>query len=302
MKAMILAAGPGTRLRPLTEKKPKALIPVANRPIIARNIDYLKMFGVENIAVNAHYHYQQILDYLNGGKPFGIEIDVKVEPEILGTGGGIRNCLNFMDRGPFIVINSDILTNIDLALAYDYHKESGNIATLVVHHCEPFNQIAIDKHCQVVDIGRKNDTNRLAFTGIHIMEPEILHYIPEHGYSDIIDCYRRLIHSRESINTLISENHYWHDIGTLKSYISTNKEIMCKSNRPFLIGSDSHIPPSVMFEDWAVIGERVYLEDNVKIKRSILWDDVTVKSNKRIVDSIVTSCKMIDTDLINKIY
>ena len=97
MKAMILAAGLGTRLGPLTEERPKALMPLVNIPIIARSIEYLKTFGVRNIAVNAHHHYQQILDYLNRGIPFGMDIETRVEDEILGTGGGIKNFQDFFD-------------------------------------------------------------------------------------------------------------------------------------------------------------------------------------------------------------
>ena len=301
MKAMILAAGLGTRLGPLTEKKPKALMPVANMPIIARNINYLKMFGVHNIAVNTHHHYQQILDYLDGGKPFGIDIEVRVETEILGTGGGIRNYRDFLDSGPFIVINSDILTNIDLANAYEYHKKSGNIATLILHYCEPFNQIRVDKKHQVIEIAQKNNPDRLAFTGMHIMEPEILQYIPEQGYSDIMDCYRRLIHSGESIGAYISETHYWHDIGTLEGYISANKEVLGR-DRAFSIGHGSYLAPSVILEEWAVVGEKAYLGDGVKIQRSILWDNVKVKHSTRISDSIVTSFKEVDIDLNKEVY
>lgn len=302
MKAIVLAAGLGTRLRSLTKKRPKALMPVVNRPIIARNIDYLKMFGVSKITVNAHHHYQQILDYLDGGKPFDIDIDVKVEPEILGTGGGIRNCLSFLDRESFIVINSDILTNMDLTRACEYHNKSGSIATLLLHHREPYNQIRIDEKCRVIDISRKNEPERLAFTGIHIMEPDILQYIPGQGYSDIIDCYNKMILSGESISAYISDKHYWHDIGTLEGYINANKEILTKDYSPFQTGIDSNIASSVELEEWAVIGERAYLESNVKICRSILWDNVKIKDNIKIIDSIVTSSKEVENDLVNKIF
>jgi mannose-1-phosphate guanylyltransferase len=301
MKAMILAAGLGTRLGPLTEKKPKALMPVVNMPIIARSINYLKMFGVNNIAVNTHHHYQQILDYLAYGKPFGIDIEVRVETEILGTGGGIRNFRDFLDSGTFIVINSDILTNIDLANAYEYHKKSGNIVTLILHYCEPFNQIRVDNKHQIIEIAQKNNPDRFAFTGIHIMEPEILKHIPEHGYSDIMDCYRRLIHAGESIGAYISERHYWHDIGTLDGYISANKEVLGRDTH-FPIGHGAYLAPSVVLEEWAVIGEKAHLGDGVKIKRSILWDNVRVKDSTTIIDSVVTSCNAVDTDLYNKIY
>ena len=302
MKAMILAAGLGTRLGPLTEERPKALMPVVNIPIIARNIEYLKTFGVRNIAVNTHHHYQQILDYLDRGRPFGIDIETRVEDEILGTGGGIKNYQDFFDSGSFIVLNSDILADIDLAMAYEHHKKAGNIATLILHNREPFNQIRVDSRGQVIEITHKNDPDMLAFTGIHIMEPEVLDYIPGKYYSDIIDCYRILIQSGGSIGAYISESHYWHDIGTLEGYISANKELLARRDEPFSIESGSYLSSSVILEGWAVVGKKACLGDRVKIQRSILWDNVTVKDNIRITDSVVTSRMVVDTDLDNEIY
>src|SRR4030042_3831124 len=103
MKAMILAPGLGTRLGPLTEERPKALMPVVNIPIIARNIEYLRTFGVQDIAVNTHHHYQQILDYLDRGRPFGVDIETKGEADILGTGGGVKHFRDSLTCGSYIV-------------------------------------------------------------------------------------------------------------------------------------------------------------------------------------------------------
>ena len=98
MKAMILAAGLGTRLLPLTEQKPKVLMPVVNEPVIGRVVGYLKRHGIKSLVVNVHHHSQQMINYLDGGRPFGMEIDVRVEPEILGTGGGIKNTEDFWGK------------------------------------------------------------------------------------------------------------------------------------------------------------------------------------------------------------
>jgi len=302
MKAMILAAGLGTRLQPLTTKKPKALIPVVNRPIIGRTIDYLKKHGVTRIVVNAHHHFQQIRDYLNDGKGFGLDIEVFVEPEILGTGGGIKNASDFWDDDPFIVINSDILTDIDLGHVYEHHRESGNIVTLALHDCEPFNQIRIDNNQKIIDIAPNKEPGRLAFTCIHIIEPELLSHIPDSGYSDIIDCYRRLIQFNKSINAYLAKDHYWHDIGNADNYIKANKEILGLGEESFSIGTDSKMDPSVKFEGWAIVGENTYLEKDVEICRSILWDNVRVSKGIKITDSIVTSFSALEKDLIGEVY
>jgi mannose-1-phosphate guanylyltransferase len=300
MKAIILAAGLGTRLKSLTEKRPKALMPIVNRPVISRNIDYLKFHGVREIAVNAHHHSMQIVDYLKNGGPFGVEMDVRVEQDILGTGGAIKNFSDFWGKEPFIVINGDILTDINLINAYKYHLDSGNIATMILHDYGPFNQVMVN-NSQVIDISRQKSTGGIAFTGIHILNPAILDYIPESGYSDIINCYNKLIRSGAAIGAYVSENHYWRDIGTPESYISANREFMEFENQSFAVGASSTIAPSTKFKGWAAVGEGAVLESGVEIERSIIWENVTVKEGVRIVDSVVTSSKEIECDLIKEI-
>jgi NDP-sugar pyrophosphorylase family protein len=297
MKAMILAAGLGTRLRPLTDKKPKALMPVANMPIIDRVIGYLIDHGVTRIIVNAHHHSRQILDHLQGDRPFGIEIETRVEPEILGTGGGIKNTADFWDDAPFIVMNSDILTDIDLSRAYGYHQESGAPATLVLHDCDPYNQIQTDGHHHITEISSSQGPGRLAFTGIHILDPAILSFIPDTGFSNIIDCYRELISSGEPVKGFLSEGHYWHDIGTVAGYTEANRRLLGLLQNSFLVGPGGRLDASVRLEDWAIVGENAHLERDVEIRRSILWEGVKVEKGVRIIDSIVTSFREVKQDL-----
>jgi NDP-sugar pyrophosphorylase family protein len=300
MKAIILAAGLGTRLKSLTENRPKALMPIVNRPVIARNIEYLKSFGVKNIAVNAHHHYRQIVDYLRDGESFGMELVVRVEKDILGTGGAIKNLSDFCREEPFIVMNGDILTDINLTSAYEYHINSGNIATMILHDYGPFNQVMINNG-QVVGIPRQKSTGGLAFTGMHILSPLILYHIPGPGYSDIIDCYNKLLDSGAGIGAYVSENHYWRDIGNPESYIAANREFLGFEKQSFAVGPGSAIAPSVKFKEWAAVGEGAVIERGVEIERSILWDHVSVRSGVRIIDSVVTSLKEVNRDLTGEI-
>ncbi len=300
MKAMILAAGLGTRLRPLTDRKPKALMPVVNKPVMGRVIQYLKEQGINSIVANAHHHYQQVVHYLDEGRPFGLHIDVRVEPEILGTGGGIKNTSDFWDSEPFLVMNSDILTNINLGPAYEQHRNSGVLATLILHDFEPFNQIQSDDQGIITDISPQSTPGRWAFTGIHIMEPELLSHIPEGEFSDIIDCYRRLIRTGKSVRAYFTSGHHWHDIGTVGSYIEANRALL--SEEPFSIGRACQVDSSVRLEEWAIVGEKTRLEKDVVIRRSILWDQVRVKEGKRVIDTVVTSSREVDCDLVGSIY
>jgi len=298
MKAMILAAGLGTRLFPLTRFRPKALVPIVNKPIIGRTIEYLKGHGVSKIIVNAHHHHGQLLDYLGGGKAFGLEIEARVEPVILGTGGGIKNTEDFWHGESFLVINGDILTNIDLNDVRKFHQDSGALVTLVLHDREPFNQVKMENDHRISDIGHGNMPDRLAFTGIHIINPRALKHIPRDQFSDIITCYRDLIALREPIKAYVAQGHYWFDVGTIASYVEANRKLL---KEPFAIAHDCYVGPGVKFEEWAIVGARSHLEKDVEIRRSILWEEVSVEQGVRIEDSIVTSSQAVARDLVGKI-
>jgi NDP-sugar pyrophosphorylase family protein len=300
MKAMILAAGFGTRLRPLTDQVPKALVPVLNRPAIGWVIDYLKSHGATDIVVNAHHHYQQIVDYLREGLPFGVRIEVRVENRILGTGGGIRNALDFWNHESFVVINSDILTTLDLRRAYEDHRASGRLATLVLHNCGPYNQIELDGLGNIGRISRSGGVGKLAFTGIHVLNPELLYHIPDGRFSNIIDCYRQLIRSGCPVGSWMSEGHDWHDIGTIEGYMNANRAAL--GNDTWHVGVGCHLDSNVKLRDWAVLGKGCHLGEGVEIRRSILWEGVHVKKGRKIMDSIVTLFKEVDRDLHDEIY
>jgi len=139
MKAMIPAAGMGERLQPLNNVYPKVLAPVVNTPVIDRIIQFLTAHKVEKIIINAHHHYQMIRDDLKGGNHFGVKVDIRIEKEILGTGGGSKNTHDFWGNDPFIVINGDILTDIDLGDAYAFHLRRNNLVTMVLHDSPKYN-------------------------------------------------------------------------------------------------------------------------------------------------------------------
>ena len=300
MKAMILAAGLGTRLRPLTLNRPKALMPVGNRPMIDRVIEYLKKYNVGELIVNAHHHKDQLVAHLDKCRSLGLNVHVKVEPEIQGTGGGIKNTEGFWNDEPFVVINGDILTDIDLARAYETHRKKGSLVTLILHDCEPFNQILINEHLDILDIAPKACPGRLAFTGIHIIEPEILTRIPKDRFYNIIDCYQKLIREGSPVRAYISKGHYWRDVGTIDSYLLANKEVLKEAR--FLTGTGCRIHGSVRLKEWAVIGRDARLEEGVEIRRSVLWEGVRVKKGIRVMDSIVTSYREVREDLIEDVF
>jgi NDP-sugar pyrophosphorylase family protein len=299
MKSMILAAGFGTRLQPLTNNLPKALMPVANQPMIARVIEYLKDHGVREILVNAHHQADQLIAYLDKGRPFGISIEIRKETEILGTGGGLKNSSGFWGPEPFIVINSDVLTNIPLDRAYADHQKSGNLASLVLHDLKDHSRVLINADHEILDISPENKPDRLSFTGIHILDPAILDYIPSGRFYHIMDIYRELIRAGKKLNAHVVKGHYWYDIGSIDSYKKANQGL--SANFPE-IGLNSRIEPGVHFKDWAIIGPQCVLEQDVEIAKSVLWDHVRVKKGCRVLDSIVTADKLVEKDLIQTIF
>jgi NDP-sugar pyrophosphorylase family protein len=261
-------------------------------------IDYLKRFGVEQIIVNAHHHHEQVVKHLDGGRPFDIPVEVRVERKILGTGGGIRNTAGFWDDAPFVVINGDTFTNIDLAAAYRDHLSLGGLVTMVLHDRVPFNQVLVDKDLNVLDIAPAPQPGRLAFTGIHIISPALLDFLPE-GPSNIIDAYQRLVaEGHHAVRAHVSEGHHWRDIGTVESYRQANREALGKQT--MLVGRATRIDPSAKLEDWVVIGTGCEIARSVRVTRSVLWNNVMVREGIMIEDSVVTSDLEVTVKLIGQ--
>jgi len=297
MKAMILAAGMGERLQPLTSVYPKVLVPVVNKPVIDRIIQFLTTHGVEKIIINAHHHYWMIRDYLKGGNPFGVKVEIRIEKEILGTGGGIKNTQDFWGNDPFIVINGDILTDIDLGDVYAFHLRRNNLVTMVLHDFPKYNKVRVDKEMNILSIGPGTDLKgTLAFTGIHVINPEVLSFIPDKKRYNIIDAYKRLIDLKKPIRAYIATGHRWIDIGTIADYLRANFYYLPSGN--IAIDQKCYIDSSATLKDWAVIGQRSSIERNVLVQRSVLWNDVIIREGTRIIDSVVTSGVVVEKDLI----
>lgn len=297
MKAMILAAGMGKRLRPLTNVYPKVLLPVLNEPVIDRILKFLKTHGIREIIINAHNHYQKIVDYLKAGNPFDVRVEIRIEKDILGTGGGVKNTQDFWDKDPFIVINGDILTDIDLGKVYGFHLKRNNLITMVLHDFPVYNKINVDSQMNVLSIGPgTNLKDTLAFTGIHVINPEVFDFIPENKKYNIINCYRKLIDLKKPVRAYITTGHRWIDIGTIADYLRANFDFLPPGK--IAIAHECHIDPDAVLKDWAVIGKGSSIEKSALVKRSVLWNDVIVREGIKVVDSIVTSGAILEKDII----
>ncbi len=233
MKALILAAGFGTRLLPFTKNTPKALFPIAGRPLLHIMILSLQNAGCKAVIINTHHLYKKIDSYLMQQK-YAIPVITRYEPEILGTGGAIKNVADFWDDNPFMVINSDIFTDIDLKKVYDFHLNHSHPVTLVLHYDPQFNTVSVNKNGFITDfhdstpppsrsvsgsnIYRPGETEKLTFTGIQVLDPQILELIPDNMFSSSIDIYRQLISENKKVCAFIAKEYQWKDIGSPERY------------------------------------------------------------------------------------
>jgi len=230
MKAMILAAGLGTRLRPLTDDRPKALVEVAGRTLLEIALARLRSFGVREVIVNTHHYGDMIADYLEAHDNFGLHIEVSREEALLDTGGGLKKAAHFfLDSNgslqePLILHNVDVLSTIDLGHMMRFHAEHGALATLAVQDRETSRYLLFDEHGQLCGrrAGRKGkhelvrpslEVQALAFSGIHVISPQLFAKMGEEGAFSIITTYLRLATEGERIIGFRADECYWRDLG-----------------------------------------------------------------------------------------
>lgn len=243
MKAMILAAGRGTRLRPLTNDRPKALVEINGTTLLDLTLARLRKFGVTEAIVNVHHFADLVVDYLKRYNNFGMRIEVSREDHLLlDTGGGLKKAAWFFqeesgDRArPFFLHNVDVLSNIDLNLMLESHRQTSALATLAVQQRASSRQLLFnssgqlcgrraggDKADEIVRSGTKLDP--LAFSGIHVITPRLLPLIKEDGVFSIIDTYLRLAAHGEKIRAFRADEYYWRDLGKPASIEQATRDL-----------------------------------------------------------------------------
>ena len=228
MKAMILAAGLGTRLRPLTDDRPKALVKLAGRTLLDITLSRLRSFGVREVIINVHHRAEMIVEYLKKNDNFGMVIEVSREEILLDTGGGLKKAAYFFLRDsaeqPFIVHNVDVISTIDLGRMVQFHTESQALATLAVQDREASRYLLFDQEHRLCGrraardskpelVGSPEKVQDLAFSGIHVISPRFLTLMIEEGVFSVIDCYLRLASQTEKIFGFRADEYYWRDLG-----------------------------------------------------------------------------------------
>jgi len=223
MKAMILAAGYGSRLRPYTDHTPKPLFSIAGRPLLDVIIDQLKKAGCKAVIINTHHLHQKIEAFL-AAQNYSLEVNTRFEPQILGTGGAIKNVADFWDNQPFMVVNADIVADIDLKEVYRAHCRHHPPATLVLCDDPAFNSVAVRQNKWISGFYNRADSPRqppddlLTFTGIQVLEPQVLNYIPDNTYYSSIDAFKQILAGGKRLGAFIAPRNRWQDIGTPENY------------------------------------------------------------------------------------
>ncbi len=245
MKAMILAAGLGTRLRPLTDNRPKALVEVAGRTLLEITLSRLRAFGIREVIINVHHYADMILEYLKTNDNFGMRIEVSREEALLDSGGGLKKAAYFFledSHGadePFILHNVDVISTIDLRRMVQFHTENQALATLAVQDRETSRYLLFDEQLQLC--GRRSGRDQktelvrssqqvlaLAFSGIHVISPRLFAMMIEEGVFSIITSYLRLAAQGEKILAFRADEYYWRDLGRLDNVTQAAQDLKQK--------------------------------------------------------------------------
>ena len=323
MKAMVLAAGKGTRLFPLTGEVPKPLAPVADIPLIEHIFNLLSTQGISEVCVNVHYLADAFLEiYGYQSRLNGMSMHFSREDELMGTAGGVKRLAeNFDDT--FLVIMGDALTDANLSKIVAFHKKKGALATIAlkrVYDTSEYGVVAVDKEGNILSFQEKpkpeEAISTLANTGIYVLEPRVLDYIPQETFFDFAkDVFPRLLEAEERFVGYAEGDFYWSDIGTLEAYRKAQYDALSgrvkvkvpgtERGERIWVGENAQIHPSaslkggvVVGED-AVIGRDVVLSGHVAvgtdcwirpratIKRSILLPGASVGDGAYLEECIV---------------
>ncbi len=313
-KAMIMAAGVGSRLGALSNFVPKPLVPLANIPAMDILVNHLKSFGINDIIANTFYKAEQIKSHYKN-----TNITFITENELSGTAGGVKKCQFFFNENEdFIVMSGDGLSDIDINDAYLSHKNSHATATIVVKEVEQkevskYGIIVPDKNGYVFSFQEKpsitDAKSNLANTGIYIFSYEIFKYIPQNTFYDFAkNVFPLLLSEGEKINTYIHKG-YWSDIGSIEQYKQSNIDIIShkvKVHLPYIRQSNNGLyvsenPYNTEFIGCNSVGLNCVFGKNCTIKNSVLWDNIQVKDNVTIENSIILSDTIVSNSVRDEI-
>ena len=300
MRGMILAAGYGTRLWPLTIDRAKPAIPFMGRPLVGYVAEYLARYGFKEIVVNLHHRPESVRDALGDGSRFGVRFDYIEEPTILGTGGALDNARELLEADAFVVVNGKIATDINLEEALRTHKRTGALATLVLRENreqERYSTVHV-RDGLVTGFGPNPTSDNagenqvpLMFTGIQILDPRIFDFIPRGVFSHTVtDTYIPAIARGERIAAHVAGG-YWYELSTVRRYLETSVALMKREGRGVEAGEGTTISESANVSE-SVLWENVRVAEGAKVERSILGAGVVVEPGETFESVVVVRAEL----------
>lgn len=295
MKAMILAAGLGTRMRPLTELVAKPALPVLNRPLILWTLERLARHGIRDVAVNLHHLPESVRMAVDQGRHLGLRVTFSSEPTALGTGGGPRALRGFFDDGPLLLVNGDILFDFDLTRLVARHRASGALATLVLRrNPDPrrYASVVTRPDGRIVSLPgarRRRGGQAWLFTGVQILEPSLLERLPDGASDSVRDLYAPLVDS-DGLVVGTSLGGRWLDLGTPELYRRGQLGLLSRQGRAGrgLIDRAAMVSRSAEVRR-SVIGPGARVAAGARVSGSILWAGAEVGEGAWVRDSIVAT-------------
>ena len=310
---MILAAGFGTRLFPLTIDRTKPAIPFLGKPLVGYVAEYVARYGFRDIVVNLHHQPESVRQALGSGADYGVKINYTLEePKILGTAGALDNARHLLEDETFLIVNGKIITDIDISKALETHRKSGAIATMVLKENARRERFTIvetengfvkgfgdfpnaERGTLSAELKSENQNSALRtplmFTGIHILEPRAFDYIPRGVYSDIVPTfYNPAIEKGERIAAHVTSGN-WFELSTIPRYLDISLAMMADGATVFKgancsISTDAQISDSVIWDD-------VKIGSGARLRRTIVADGVTIKSGESFENSAIIRAEML---------
>jgi mannose-1-phosphate guanylyltransferase/phosphomannomutase len=321
MRAVVMAGGQGTRLRPLTTARPKPMVPVANRPMMEHVLELLSAHRFNDLLVTLQYLPDVIRNHFGDGSDFGSKITYSVEEKPLGTAGSVKRLEQLLE-GTFLVFSGDVVTDINLSEVVKFHKKKGAIATITLTRVPnplEYGIVITNEEGRIENFLEKPSWGEVFSdtinTGIYVLEPEALKYVKRGQEFDFSkELFPLLLKQGEALYGYTSTG-YWCDIGNIQQYLQTHRDVLSKKVKlkipgkeiedslwvgdgallhgdvsveaPAIIGRTSHVHGGAKIEEFSVIGDDVLIDKDASVKRSIIWNNAFVGPSSDLVGCII---------------
>jgi NDP-sugar pyrophosphorylase family protein len=300
MRAIVLSAGYGTRLWPLTEDRTKPALPILGKPLVGYVAEYLAGYGIDEIVVNLHHRPESVRRALGDGGRFGVKLHYVEEPVILGTSGALDNTRAFFESETFVVVNGKIITDIDLNAALETHRTMNALATLVLLpnlRRERFSVVETEAG-RIKGFGRMpveadEGPAPLMFTGIHILEPRIFEYVPRDVFSDsVTDVYPKAMANGEILAAHVASGK-WRELSTLKRYLDISVELLHEEGKSLVAGANTSISETATVTD-SVLWDDVEVGAGARLNRVVLADMVKINCGEVVENAVVVPRRLVE--------